>query len=170
MPRGIYKRTEYHKAISKKNSSFQKGHKPWNKGKSWSEKIKKKLSKSHKDMHNSPQTEFKKGVIPWNKGRKYFEITREKNHNWKGGRRTNSQGYICILKPNHPFCDYAGYIREHRLVMEKSLGRYLKPSEKVHHKNGIKDDNRLKNLHLFVSNKNWHPKTCPKCGFHFLIR
>ena len=44
----------------------------------------------------------------------------------------------------------ASYLREHILVMEEIIGRYLLPGESVHHKNGVKDDNRPKNLELWV--------------------
>jgi hypothetical protein len=77
---------------------------------------------------------------------------------WKRGSYKES-GYVQIYSPDHPFCNHKGYVREHRLVVEKYLGRYLKSSEHCHHINGIRNDNRLDNLMVFISNtshRRWH--------------
>ena len=60
----------------------------------------------------------------------------------------SGNGYISILIPEHPHANKYGRVLEHRLVMEKSLGRYLSPVEVVHHK-GRKNDNRIEKLMLF---------------------
>lgn len=67
------------------------------------------------------------------------------HHLWKNGF-TNEDGYRVIR--------VAGKAeREHRLVMERALGRKLLPGENVHHINGRKDDNRPENLELWVTHQ-----------------
>jgi hypothetical protein len=76
----------------------------------------------------------------------------EQNGSWKGGRIVDKGGYILVKHPEHPDANVHGYVREHRLVMEGHLGRYLEKHEVVHHKNDNTSDNRIENLELFSSN------------------
>lgn len=80
-------------------------------------------------------------------GNKRPDISGKNHYRWKGGRMKGGK-YVLIFSPNHPFSDRHGYVREHRLVMEESIGRYLKPKEVVHHINGNHTDNRIENLQL----------------------
>ena len=82
----------------------------------------------------------------------------ENNPFWKGGRRKDKSGYIYItLQPDDFFYPMAKgrVVAEHRLIIAKNLNRCLLSWEVVHHRNGIKDDNRLENLQL-LPNRNYH--------------
>jgi len=71
------------------------------------------------------------------------------NHpGWKGGTTNLGDGYTGIWKPEHPRSTKGGYVKEHRLVIENDIGRFLNTDELVHHINGGRKDNKLKNLYL----------------------
>ena len=94
-----------------------------------------------------------------------------RNSYWNGGRYVDRlNGYVHIYKPNHPFAKKRGYVLEHRLVMEKSLGRYLRKNEIVHHRNKVKTDNRIENLELIILGEvNGGDVQCPHCNKIFKI-
>lgn len=108
-------------------------------------------------------------------GKGYFKG--ENNPSWKGGKQTLSDGYVAVMvKPDDKFYGMAwkrskggsDYVLEHRLVMARSLGRPLEKHETVHHKNGIRSDNRIDNLELWASNhvpgQRVSEAMCPHCG------
>ena len=109
------------------------------KGKHHSIATKEKIRKTRKNKYPSIITKEKMSEA--HKGPKHF--------NWKGGKIKTLDGYILIKKWEHPFCNKNGYVYEHRLAIEKQIGRYLKSEEFCHHVNEIKNDNRIKNLMLF---------------------
>lgn len=75
------------------------------------------------------------------------------NARWRGGETVTRHiggGYVKELRPDHPARDASGYVMQHRLVMEQVLGCPLRPTERVHHKNGDRQDNRPENLELWT--------------------
>lgn len=63
---------------------------------------------------------------------------------WKGGRAKIASGYVLIR------VGYKKYKFEHVLKMENKIGRKMCHNEVVHHRNGVKNDNRLCNLQLMT--------------------
>ena len=90
------------------------------------------LSKKHKDKISKAHTGKSRASTPYFKGRIY-----------------QSNGYVLLFKPEHPFSSKQNYILEHRFIAEQKLNRFLTDKEIIHHINGIRDDNRPENLHLF---------------------
>lgn len=79
-----------------------------------------------------------------------------KHPHWRGGNYVTNSGYVMQYAPDHPRAKASkkkkgqGAVLEHILVMESILGRYLLPGENVHHKNGVRADNRPENLELWL--------------------
>lgn len=109
---------------------------------------------------------------------------------WSGGRILTKHGYYKTFCPDHPKCKRVNanreaianggyyrkdkYVWEHRLVMEKHLGRYLLPHEVVHHKDDNPANNAIENLELYDSNALHLAETlkgqCPKWSQMGLLR
>ena len=136
-----------------KERTFARGHAL--KGKKFSEEHKSKITEAKMGHEVSEETREKlskafkgKPISEEHKQNIGLANIGEKNSNWGGGRFPDSKGYIKVWSPNHPFKDGDGYVFEHRLVMEKHLGRYLTKDEVVHHINENPKDNRIENLQL----------------------
>lgn len=72
-----------------------------------------------------------------------------KSYNLDATRYLNPRDGYVRIKHDHPRAN-KGWVREHIVVMEETLGRALLPGEEVHHVNGVKHDNRPENLELWV--------------------
>lgn len=114
--------------------------------------------------HPAPNYQTKRCWDCWGKARGEIRKGEKRNitiygkdhHSWKGGRVIHkASGYVLVKNREHPNCQKNGYMLEHRLVMEKHIGRYLEKSEEVHHINHNKTDNSIDNLMLF-SNHSEH--------------
>lgn len=99
------------------------------------------------------------------KGRKISEEARCKMSEAKklkgiGHKKIRQDGYVAVYFPDHPKSTKAGYIMEHDLIMECLIGRHLADDEVVHHKNGIRNDNRKENLQLMTKHdhRSYHMK------------
>src|SRR3990167_7359467 len=93
------------------------------------------------------------------------------NGNWRGGRFVRSDGYVAVWVSGR------GYILEHPLVVERRIGRILRPGETVHHRDGNRSNNRDDNLELTTPSahtSDYHPPqkdptkwvqvSCLSCG------
>lgn len=124
--------TECKECSLKRNKSFKFRH-----PEIWAARLKKN-NKKWRELH---------GFVP--------EGPRLKPKKWEGPGFIDSRGYRVLSRNGHPFVSSRdGHIEEHRFVMSVHLNRKLFKGEEVHHKNGIKSDNRIENLELWTRN---HP-------------
>jgi hypothetical protein len=75
----------------------------------------------------------------------------EEASHWLGGKRIH-KGYVLVYCPTHPRAGFSNppiYVKEHRLIMEQHIGRYLTDQEVVHHIDKNKTNNSIENLLLF---------------------
>lgn len=87
-----------------------------------------------------------------------LNIQTRSNGGTKSRRYVDEHKYVNIWSPNHPLASKSRpYKREHVLVMEKELGRYLSKTEVVHHLDGVRTNNDISNLKYF-----------PNCSSHKL--
>ena len=100
-------------------------------------------------VKEKPESDY---CYPCGRKRRIFPRGKDSS-NWTGGRIVDTRGYVQVYVAAEDVyrpmtTRNRCYVPEHRLVMAKHLARCLLTSEIVHHKNGIKDDNRLENLEL----------------------
>lgn len=122
---GIPARPRNTEEIGRKISKAKKGKPSTFKGHKLSDEAKARISQANKRRYKSPSV-------------------------YGGHKKKRGDGYIIVYCPDHPFASKDGHVLEHKLVMEQAIGRYLVKGEVVHHKNHIRDDNRLENLELMT--------------------
>ena len=120
-----------------------------------------KIAKIFKTEHRTVMYRLKDMGIPI-KTRKEIACKGENHYHWKGGKvKDGRTGYVAIrLSPSDPYYSMAknswSYVPEHRYIMAKHIGRCLTSNEVVHHLNGVRHDNRIKNLGIVNRSNHSH--------------
>jgi len=107
-----------------------------NKRMAMKEEIKQKIAIAKKGIRVSPKTEFKKGCTPWNKGKTFPKLQGENSSGWKGGK-SRSWSYK-VLERSNKIKDQCQICKE-------------KGKIQIHHIDGNKNNNQLKNLGVVCS-------------------
>lgn len=85
------------------------------------------------------------------RGRHGSHARADRQHRWTEDKIVGSNGYVKLrVGRGHPLADPNGYAYEH-LVVWCSAGRPRPTRQEIlHHRNGVKTDNRLNNLELMT--------------------
>lgn len=110
--------------------------------------------------HPSPEAikrsaEKRRGMKRSDETRRRLSEVRKCSYNGLNGyghTKLHPRGYVLTYAPLHPKAHKDGYVMLHTVIIEQNIGRYLYPDEVVHHKNHIRDDNRIENLELMKKN------------------
>ena len=128
-------------------SESHMGHTGYWQGKKFTKEHKRKLSEVGKGKKHRPfSAETRRKMSDAKKGK----YEGKNNPQWRGGKRKNGN-YVLIYVPEHPHT-IGNYVLEHRLVVEKQIGRYLLTNEVVHHIDSNERNNKIKNLMAFINN------------------
>ena len=73
--------------------------------------------------------------------------------NGYGHTKSHPGGYVLAYAPRHPRAHKDGYVMLHTITVERAIGRYLSENEVVHHKNHMRNDNRIENLQLMTKHE-----------------
>lgn len=84
------------------------------------------------------------------------KVGKKLNDTYHKGYIITHGGYKMLKDDFHPYKDSRGYVREHRLVVEKEIGCYLEPDKIVHHINEDRLDNRIENLQVVTHKEHNH--------------
>lgn len=102
-------------------------------------------------------------IAPYHRPRRNPDQPPKRRSTWKpiGTRRTLPTGYVQVKVADNV------WVFEHRHVAAGMLGRELLPGEQVHHRNGIRDDNRAENLVVLGVAEHSAAKfpRCAECGY-----
>lgn len=91
------------------------------------------------------------GKVVSNETRRKVSESKKCHYNGMNGighTKPHVSGYVLAYVPDHPHATADGYVFEHTVVLERTIGRYLNPDEVAHHVNHVKNDNRIENLVL----------------------
>jgi len=111
-------------------------------------------------------------IRPWGPLYLLFKYMKD----WKTVKKGD---YLYAKVPDHPNATSNGYVLEHRVVVERYLGRYLDRKELVHHIDENKKNNEIENLRVMspTDHNNLHKRklvmvqhNCPNCGIDFIRR